>query len=122
MDIVNQIFLDMKNVKIVILFIFSVALLGMMSCEEAALEEKPPIDFVTVSNDKGIVDSYEIDRKSGTLISSSTNSSSKSDGDVINGTVRKIVNHEDGNRTIYCWASQNVCYTEGIGPGPCVDC
>jgi len=110
--------------KKVILFIFSAVLLGMMSCEEAALEENSPIDFVTVSNDKGIVDSYEIDRESGALISSSTNSSSKSDGDgdVISGTVNRIVTHDDGNRTIYCTASQNVCYTEGIGPGPCADC
>ena len=115
--------------KKVILFIFSAVLIGMMSCEEAALEEaaleeSAPIDFVTVSNDKGIVDSYEIDRESGALISSSTNSSSKSDGDgdVISGTVNRIVTHDDGNRTIYCTASQNVCYTEGIGPGPCADC
>jgi len=46
----------MKNVKNVILFVFSVALMGMMSCEEAALEESSPIDFVNVSNDKGLVD------------------------------------------------------------------
>ncbi len=44
----------MKNV---ILFIFSVALFGMMSCEETALRENFPSDFVTVSNDKEIVDS-----------------------------------------------------------------
>lgn len=115
----------MKNVKNVILFVFTVALLGMMSCEEAALgesalEENSPIDFVTVSNDKGIVDSYEIDRESGTVISSSTNSSSKSD--VINGTVYNIITHDNGDRVIDCWASDQVCFTKGVGPGPCADC
>jgi hypothetical protein len=128
--ILNQKFLDMKNVKNVILFVFSVALFGMMSCEEAALEEtaleeaafveNSSIDFVTVSNDKGILDSYEIDRESGTVISSSTNSTSKSD--VINGTVYRIEHHENGNRTIYCRASDDICYTQDIGPGPCADC
>lgn len=47
----------MKNAKNVILFLFSFALIGMMSCEEAAIGENSPIDVVAVSNDKGFVDS-----------------------------------------------------------------
>lgn len=93
-----------------------------MSCETDVLEKDAPIDSVTISNDKRVVTSLEFDRKNGALISSSDGFSEESESEVTSGTVYKIVYHDNGNRTIYCWASNEVCYTEGVGPGPSEPC
>jgi hypothetical protein len=106
--------------KKAILILFAIPFLCIMGCESDVLETDTSSDIVNISNKKGEVTSLEFDRKSGDLLSSSDNFSEKSD--ITNGTVYKIVYHDNGNRTIYCWESQEVCYEKGVGPGPCGPC
>lgn len=91
-----------------------------MGCEPDVFEKDTSVNSATVSYDKGVFASLEFDSKSGDLISFSDNASEKSE--VTNGTVYKIVTHDNGNRTIYDWTSTYVCYTKEVGLGPCEPC